>query len=195
MASQSTSRLSVGEVRSLRLRSYDWLRVRLDLPVRSDNDRLLDAVYKGPVPIEALVEHDGKVGDLVGTLWAALYLMSDRFVHVLEQNAITGWRGYDSVMKGRGSTTAWRILGVTGRSGPVRTPTGGPAGLQPLGHYLDPREWDGSDLFHPESEGTILVTARAAEAIRDADLKNVVLEPAGLEPPPMGNEPRTQGRR
>ena len=38
--------------------------MRLDLPVRSDNDRLLDAVYDGPVPIDALVEHDGKVGDL-----------------------------------------------------------------------------------------------------------------------------------
>jgi hypothetical protein len=187
MASQSTSRLSVGEVRRLGLRSYDWLRVRLDLPVRSDNDRLLDAVYDGPVPIDALVEHDGKVGDLVGTLWAALFLMSNRFVQVLEQNAITGWRGYDSVMKGRGPTTAWRILGVTGRSGPVRTPTGGTAGLQPLGHYLDPQEWDGSDLFHPGSEGTILVTARAAEALEEAHLKNVVLEPAGLEPQPVGN--------
>ena len=43
--------------------------------------------------------------EILGTLWAALYLMSDRFVHVLEQNAITGWRGYESVMKGSGSTT------------------------------------------------------------------------------------------
>ena len=71
---------------------------------------------------------------------------------------------------------------MTGRSGPV--PDGGTAGLQPLGHYLDPREWDGSDLFRPGCEGTILVTARAVEAIRDAHLKNVVLQPAGLEPLP-----------
>ena len=41
-----------------------------------NDDRLLDAVYDGPVPIDALVEHDGKVGDLVGTLWAALFLVS-----------------------------------------------------------------------------------------------------------------------
>ena len=185
MASQSTSRLSVADLRTLRLRSYDWLRVRLSLPTRSDHDRLLEAGYDGSVPIDALVKQGGKVGDLVGTLWPSLYLMNDRFMRVLEQNAITGWHGYKTVVKGRISPTAWWILGVAGRAGPVQTgATGGSRGLDPLGHYLDPREWDGSDLFHPANEGTILVTPRAAEAIRDARLKNVLLEPGGLEPPP-----------
>ena len=92
---------------------------------------------------------------------------------------MSGWRTYETVCEGMPSETAWWVLGVAGRAGPVRRGKG----LDSLSQYLDPREWDGSDLFHPANENTVLVTARAAELIRDAHLKNVRLEPAGLESP------------
>jgi hypothetical protein len=159
--------------------------VRLNVPTPSDHDRLLDAEYDETVPIRVLVDQKGRVGDLVGTLWPSLYLIGDRFKKVLEQNAITGWRGYGTVSEDMPPTGTWWILGVAGRAGPVRTGEKGvPPGLDPMEQYLDPREWDGSDLFHPANEGTILVTSRAAQAIDDAHLKNVLLEPRGLEPPP-----------
>src|SRR5438105_13451069 len=103
----------------------------------------------------------------IGTTWWGLDLCGDRFKKLLEQGAISGWRAYETVCEGMPSETAWWVLGVAGRAGPVRTGKGSPVGHDRLGHYLDPREWDGSDLFHPANENTILVTARAAELIRE----------------------------
>ena len=183
MDTQPTA-LAVSDLQTLRLRSYEWLRARLTLPVRADHERLLDAKYDGVLPIRVLVDQSGRAGDLIGTPWSSLYLIGDRFKKLLEQGAISGWRAYETVCEGMPSETAWWVLGVAGRAGPVRTGKGSPVGHDPLGHYLDPREWDGSDLFHPGNENTILVTARAAELIREAHLKNVRLEPAGLESTP-----------
>jgi hypothetical protein len=173
------------DFRTLRLRSHDWVRVRLVVPAPIDHDRLLDAEYDGFLPIKAVADKDGKVGDLVGTFWAGLYVMADRFKTVLEQHAIRGWHAYETVCEGLPLQTTWWVLGIAGRAGPVLTgPRAVRAGLDALGQYLDPREWDGSDMFHPANEGTVLVSSRASQAIQQARLKNVLLEPAGLAPIP-----------
>ncbi len=155
------------------------------VPAHIDHDRLLDAEYDGALPIQGTADRAGKVGDLVGTFWAGLYLMGDRFKKVLEHNAINGWHAYETVCEGLPSQTAWWVLGVEGRAGPVLTGQKGvQAGLDPLGQYLDPREWDGSDLFHAANEGAVFVTSRAAQIIQEARLKNVLLQPGGLAPIP-----------
>ena len=156
--------------------------MRLVLPARPDHDRLLDAEYDGVLPIRATAEAQGKVGDMIGTFWAGLYVIDGRFKDLLERNAITGWRLYEAVCQGLPSPAAWWVLGITGRTGRVRT--GSETPLDPLGQFLDPREWDESDLFHPTNEGTTLVTRRAAQIIEEAGLRNVLLEPAGFSPTP-----------
>ena len=183
MASRSTSELSVPSLRTLRLRSHDWLRLRLSLPTADDHDRLLDATYQGGTPIRASIEQPGKVGDLAGTLWPSLYAMGDNFRQTLERNQLSGWRAYELISEMPPAPGGWWVLGVLGRAGPIRSGAAAvPPGRDPLGHYLDPREWDGSDFFHPAGEGTILVTPRAFQALERARLKNVLLQPAGLEP-------------
>jgi len=148
----STSKSSVVDFRTLRLRSHDWVRVRIVVPAPIDHDRLLDAEYDGFLPIKAIADNDGKVGDLVGTFWAGLYVMADRFKRVLEQHAIRGWHAYETVCEGLPSQTTWWVLGIAGRAGPVLTgPRAVRAGLDSLGQYLDPREWDGSDVFHRQT--------------------------------------------
>ena len=153
------------------------------MPAASDHDRLLDAQYTGGLPIRGFVDQKGKVGDLLGTFWASLYLIGDRFKKLLEENAIGGWRAYPTICEGLQSPGEWWVLGIAGRGGSVRTgQEAARAGLDPLDQGLDPREWDGSDLFHPANEGTILVTTRAAQVLERAHLKNVVLERTGFTP-------------
>ena len=152
------------------------------LSATPDHDRLLNAEYDGVLPIHATAEGQGKLGDMIGTFWPSLYVIGERLKDLLERNAITGWRLYEAVFPGTPSPAAWWALGITGRAGRVRT--GPETPLDPLGHFLDPQEWDGSDLFHPTNEGTILVTARAAQIFQETRLRNVLLEPAGLAPLP-----------
>jgi hypothetical protein len=160
-----------------------------------DHDRLLDAEYNGVLPIRGIADPDGKVGDLVGTFWPSLYLIGDRFKKLLEHNAINGWLAYETVCEGLPSQTAWWVLGVEGRAGPVLTGQKGVrAGLDPLGQYLDPRAWDGSDLFHATNDGAVFVTSRAAQIIQEARLKNVLLEPGGLAPIPSSKDDRNAPR-
>ncbi len=182
MALTFTSDLSVADVRKLRLRSHDWLRIRLLLPTLADHDRLLDGIYEGALPIHGRIDQKGKVGDLVGTFWAGLYLISERSKKLLEETKITGWRAYPTICEGLVSQGALWVLGITDGAGPVRTARGiVPSDRDTPGQYLDPRDWDGSDLFHPVHDGTSLVAARAADVIEGAHLKNVLLEPGGLE--------------
>jgi hypothetical protein len=47
--------------------------------------------------------------------------------------------------------------------------------------FLDPHEWDGSDLFMPTNSGSVLLTGRAADIVKRARLRNVRLEPAHYE--------------
>ena len=47
--------------------------------------------------------------------------------------------------------------------------------------FLDPLEWDGSDVFMPSNSGVVLLGARAAAVVRSARLRNVQLEPAHYE--------------
>ena len=53
-----------------------------------------------------------------------------------------------------------------------------------MGFFLDPGEWDGSDLFMPMNASPTLLTVRAGELVRRARLPNVRIEPANYEAMP-----------
>jgi hypothetical protein len=144
--------------------------------------------------------------DLIGTTLALPKLVSDRFVEVLEQHELTGWRAYpvDVADELGGRMEGLNGLVVTGRSGPpiekwsdeVMIPpqtSRGQFGTRLKGVYFEPDTWDETDLFLPGSAGFVLGSASAARAIRGAGITNVTIEPLTdvLYPALRGRKGRT----
>jgi len=125
--------------------------------------------------LRGVVRDRGLVGDLIPTYWAAVFTVTLRLVDVLRASSLTGWRTLPVTVPGPRLPPIF-LLQVCGRCGPIRGASGRSVGL-----FLDPRTWDGSDLFLPENEDRILMTARCADALSVARLKNVELSLAGLE--------------
>jgi len=51
-----------------------------------------------------------------------------------------------------------------------------------VGNFLDPVQWDGSDIFVTENHNAIFVTQRCAEILQTIGLSNLELREEGLEP-------------
>jgi hypothetical protein len=179
----TNDRLPLEDLRKLTLRSHDWLRVDFENARIMDGKALVRGEAKVPLPLHAGVGQAGKVGDLVGTLWASVYAITSRLKVTLEKAGLTGWlalpvRGPDAVV-----WESFWVLAITGRCGPVYGQGGlHHAGIDPAFPYLDPSKWDGTDLFMPENNTVILLAPRAAQALRRAHLRNVALEPVGFLP-------------
>lgn len=146
MASRSPSEVEAADLRWLTTDDYSWLRADIPALAEFDPRSVLTGAAVLP-PLRAVAHEHGPVGDLVGTFWASLFLISSRFSQVLR---------------------------VTGRCGPVA----------PAGRLLDPTTLDGSDIFTPANETSILVSPRCTTALQRTTLLNVALEPAGIEFPP-----------
>lgn len=170
--------------------------LRLHAPKVGHKTELMDGTYSGlePIPVEIL--EGGRVDDLVGTGYAGLHLVTSRFRDALITNNLTGWILKPTTMSGSRLREELWLLSVVGRSGPVYT-VGGKwlSHLDPMGQYIDPEEWDGSDFFmgtvedfrRPElvpAGGPSLLTGRAARILAEAKLSNVGFEQVWYEPLP-----------
>lgn len=157
-----------------------WLDLHLSEAV--DRNRLVRGAYSGLLPIRARVLKLGRIGDLIGTTSASLHVVSDRFRQFLQAADLTGVTLFPVVVEGLEQQAAFHLLTVTGCCGPEY----GAQGIQrpdipPLGLFLDPRDWDGSDLFMPPNANVVLLTARAGGLMRRARLRNLRIEPANYE--------------
>jgi hypothetical protein len=179
--------LGVAELKQLQLRSHEWLRLDLEVGSNVRPAQLLRGENVGIAEISAAVKQSGPVGDLIGTFWATVYVITSRFRDALEKSEINGWRAHPITLRSpRQIDSEVSLLVVTGRAGPVF----GAGGivredLDPVGQYLDINDWDGSEIFVPANRNVILLTERAAQALQAARLRNVVLEPAGFIPAPV----------
>ena len=161
------------------------LRVRSSAPLPAAPERLTRAEATVATPISFEHDEGTRTEDFLGTTWAALDLLSDRFVEVL--SGFTGWQTYAVVIVGRDGerVPGYHGLSVTGRCGrvewerservilPAPVPggrtTGGWRGL-----YFSPSSWDGSDIFVPNDGSTfVIVTDEVRAAAEDARLTNV----------------------
>lgn len=121
--------------------------------------------------------------DLLGTEEVDVFFISPSFLAVLEP--LTGWRrGNQVVVEDRqGRSARYTQLIVKGRSGQVRSPqsraTNESDGFADVrGMPIEPDGWDGADLFTPEGSSFILLSQRAADVLRAAQLSNVEIEDA-----------------
>jgi len=138
-----------------------------------------------PVALEQFM--GGKPRDILGSGHAALFLVSDKFVEVLQEQQFTGWRTYSVVVHATDTRRVgdYRGFAVTARCGQVRQSE--PIILPPRsekgravpgrrGLYFDPASWDGSDIFAPPTTGHVFVLERVRDAIKRARLTNVTFD-------------------
>jgi hypothetical protein len=184
--STSSIQLDVEHVRTLSLTRHDWLRIDILPNTDVTEEELLRGEYKGPIPLPGEVRQGGRLGDLIGTFWASVFAVTGTFIDSLRRLEATGWRAYPIASDGATDVGSdIYLLGITGRSGPVYSgDLAARHGLDPISQFLDPGKWDGSDLFLPSNRTSILVAAPLAASLETMMLRNVVLEPAGLQTTP-----------
>jgi hypothetical protein len=139
-----------------------------------------------PEPIE-FVGDEGRIpGDLIGTTYATLILVSQRLLKVLGQHHFTGWTSFPVrvFLDDGGELEGYHGFAVTGRCGaiddslsdeivlPPPVPTGrAMPGLRGL--CFPPESWDGSDVFTAEGYASPFVVERVKEALERTDVTNV----------------------
>ena len=141
--------LDVLRVHRLDLRSHAGFWLTLD--VGTANHRA--ALIRGEPPdggVRAQVFRRGRRGDLVGTTYASCLAISGQMRDTLTAMGLTGWGSVPWDLGDAWNDPLW-LLTVTGSCGPKFNGVhGGPAWL-PLGQFLDPGRWDGSDIFMPDN--------------------------------------------
>ncbi len=127
--------------------------------------------------------------DLMGTTWATMHVISDRFAALLRSVAPTGWSTFPVELRLRGGQpmSGYRGLSITGRTGPIEEelgldvilPPASPNGLAVAGTRgwcFEPDTWDGSDVFTPKGAAAFCVTESVADALRTAGISGLRLE-------------------
>jgi hypothetical protein len=133
--------------------------------------------------------HDegSRIKDHVGTTWALLHLVSDRFIGVLD--GFRGWRTYpvEVYAKDGELVPGYHGLAVSGRSGPIDNDLSPVMVLPPpvphgeamphrIGIRFWPETWDGSDVFMPAGSGWVLVTQEVRDALTAAKITGIDLD-------------------
>ena len=118
----------------------------------------------------------------IGTTWAWPLVMSARFRDVLTSLGMTGWNSVPVDLDPPLAEQLW-LLTVTGRCGPAYRNSGlRYRGMPALGTFLDPGQWDGSDVFMPDDLQAVLLAPSRVSELKRVRFRNVSIEPASLEP-------------
>jgi len=152
-----------------------------------DPFRLYRAEEVPGVPIEFKHLQGDKWGDMVGTGWPPLTLVSRRFVDVLRFRGFSGWTTYP-VNLGRVKQAPIDIeyggLAITGRCGPFLESLSTPIIQAPVapggdempafrGLFFEPTSWDGCDLFVAENYGRAICVEAVKRALEESGLTNL----------------------
>ena len=132
--------------------------------------------------------HDegSRLKDHIGTTWALLHLVSDRFLGVLD--GFSGWRVYPVEVYDKDGelVPGYHGLAVNGRCGPIDDDLSPVMVLPPpvpqgeamphrIGIRFWPETWDGSDVFMPEGSGWVLVRQEVRDALTAAKITGIDL--------------------
>jgi hypothetical protein len=124
--------------------------------------------------------------DLVGTTYAGLKLVSERFVGTLRDHGFTGWTTFPArvALKDGTELQGYSGLAVAGRCGPIddglsqkiMLPSPVPGGRSApglRGLCFPPDSWDGSDLFVAQGFIGIFMTEPVKDALKASAITNV----------------------
>jgi len=110
----------------------------------------------GGQPLVGVVHQPGRPRDLVGTYWAGVYLVSERFRRSMSDLGATGW--FTTPVHVEGVPSQLWLLSISGRCGPLFGVGGDPYPSGPdIGTFIDPAWWDGADFFMADNNNSIHV--------------------------------------
>jgi hypothetical protein len=139
--------------------------------------------YRPSSPLVVRHAMGGPLRDAVALTSVFPRVVSDRFREVLVRHDFLGWITYPVELydKAGRQVSDYHVLCITGRCGPVKYWRGfSPRRIllmEGKGLHLDPKTWDGSDLFVPENGSWLLVLEPVMQALRGAKLSGLHFEP------------------
>ena len=153
------------------------------------NCRIVKGDYTGVVlPIELEQISGRKWTDILNPCSVGMYFVSKRFIDLLYQNNITGWRTYPIIIMDKDGKEVSDYIGfsIIGKCGAIdytksevsekrRVPEG-PLNRYYRGLYVGMNEWDGTDFFIPKGTLHIIVTNKVVEVIKNHKITNIVLK-------------------
>lgn len=148
----------------------------------------IDGLLRGNVvltePMKFVRSMGIRLGDIISTELAVIWLVSDKIVELFQREGITGWKTYPVELTGKGGVpvTGYHGLAVTGRCGPIdprrsvlkTLPPLVPGGEERrvrLGLYFDMDTWDGSDIFVATNNNRVIVVERVKELLERNNIR------------------------
>lgn len=135
-------------------------------------------------PMKFVRSMGSRLGDIISTELAVIWLVSDRIVELFQREGITGWKTYPVEVTGKGGVpvTGYHGFAVTGRCGPIdprrsvlkTLPPLVPGGEERrvrLGLYFDMDTWDGSDIFVATNNNRVIVVERVKELLERNNIR------------------------
>ena len=153
------------------------------------NCRIVKGDYTGvELPIIFNQSSGRKWTDVLNPNSVSMYIVSKRFIELLEKNDITGWKSYPIIILDKEGKEVGGYVGfsIIGRSGAVDytksevyekqlVPNGTKSKYYKELHVgLD--NWDGSDFFVPEGTLHIIITEKVMQIIKKHKITNVILQ-------------------
>ena len=173
---------------TIKLGNTPYVQVADNQLLNKGEDQVLAGDYTDvDLPLWFKRKYGRKWGDLVGTGWVSLYLISDRLKTALEDNGLSGWQTFpvEVIEKGNTRIRGYHGLSILGRCGPTDHSKGeiiekqlvpsGPMTRYVKGLHIGLDEWDGKDFFLPEGRKAIIITNKAATALKVGNFENLEL--------------------
>ena len=148
---------------------------------------LVKGIYKGiNFPVTFKQDEGKNLTDILNTGWPSLHLISDRLKNILESNKLTGWKTFPIILfdKKGNEIPGYHGFSFIGKCGPLsyenskiiekRYVPNGPLCKFYKGLSID--KWDGSDFFTPEGTYHTFISKKAADALRENKISNMMLE-------------------
>ena len=149
--------------------------------------------YEGvPLPLEFLHLYGKRYYDILSIgFGSSLFLVSDRFLEILETNHFTGWKSYPVRLFEKNGTEVFGYNGfsVTGKAGKIDWEQSEvvqiPSPIDKTITYpyykgipIDMSKWDGSDIFMAEGCRFYFVTEQVYKVLKKAKITNIEFEKA-----------------
>ena len=153
------------------------------------NCRIVKGDYSGvEFPIIFKQSSGKKWTDVLNPNSVSMYVVSQRFIELLEENNITGWKSYPIKILDKEDKEISGYVGFSliGKCGPVdylksevyekQLVPNGTKNKYYKGLHVGWAEWDGSDFFIPEGSLNIIVTEKVRQVIKKHKITNIVLQ-------------------
>lgn len=155
------------------------------------NNVLLGNLDNVKLPVELYYEKGQKWEDVLNDCSISILIVSKKFIDLLIENGITGWKSYPVLLRGKKNIVydehQYYGLSITGRSGDtyVKKSTLFEKKDEEYkdkygyfkGDFFDEETWDGSDIFIPENTSKLFISEKFYQLLKKQNYKVLELTP------------------